>query len=59
MTAQSTWNSISEADWNYVNRTKVTGLTEFDSNARRRLFFRTGLNGTIVDSFEECVNYRY
>lgn len=59
MTAQSTWMSISEADWNYVNRTKVTGPTEFDTSGRRRLFFRTGLNGTVVDSFKECVDYRY
>jgi len=39
LTASTTWNTVSEVDWNSVGRTKVVGNNETDSAGRNRLFF--------------------
>ena len=47
--------SINEADYNYVNRTKKTGKTEFDAFGYRRLFFKAGKDGNVFTKFSDCV----
>lgn len=41
ITAKPMWTSISEADLNYIKRTKVEGKGEFDDKGMRRMFFNT------------------
>ena len=46
------WQGISEADFNYVKRTKVQGISDTDQNGNRRIFYN---NVNTVSKFADCV----
>lgn len=52
VTASQFWEGISEADFNYVKRTKVQGISDTDQNGNRRIFFN---NVNTVSKFSDCV----